>query len=274
MTVPLQRPDISARPEEIEEPLNRWLIHPVARRLVPVAIASGLSPNALSLLGMACGVLAGYAYSQWSDWRMALAGFAAMLGWHVCDALDGMVARATGRASAFGRFLDGVCDYVVFIAVYLALAASVTPTLGFATAFGLALLAGAAHAVQSAYYEAQRELYVRRLAGLGGLAERAVVGGILERAYNRGQAAMTASAGCTDAWLRGRAGNIQRYRSLLAPMLKGASLLGQTARTLAIVIACLAGSPILYWLWEIVVLLPAILLIDAVRRRREADLVT
>jgi phosphatidylglycerophosphate synthase len=272
MTALPMRTGSDAQIPEIDEPLNRWLIHPLARRLLPVAIGSGVSPNTLSLLGLLCGVLAAFAYTRWQDWPMATAGFLAMLAWHVFDGLDGMVARATGRTSAFGRFLDGVCDYAVFVMVYVVLAASVAPALGTALAYGIAGLAGAAHAVQSAYYEAQRELYVRRLAGEAGLAERTVAGGILEQLYNRGQAAMTRDAALTDAWLRTPVGDVGRYRVQLAPVMQAMTLLGPTVRTLAIFIACTGGTPILFWMFEIVVLLPALMLLESLRSRRESRL--
>jgi phosphatidylglycerophosphate synthase len=42
--------------------------------------------------------------------------------WLLADSLDGMVARARGTSSAFGRELDGFCDHGVFLLLYLALA--------------------------------------------------------------------------------------------------------------------------------------------------------
>lgn len=69
---------------------------------------SGLTPNAVTLLGL---TLVGVA-----SWRV-VAGDLAMAGWilgagGVFDFFDGAVARATGKSSRFGAFLDSVTDRV------------------------------------------------------------------------------------------------------------------------------------------------------------------
>lgn len=259
-----------ARPASIEEPLNSWFIHRAAHGLLPFAVRLGIAPNAISIAGTGFGVAAALAYRNQGEWQFALAGFAFMLGWHVLDGLDGMVARATGRTSDFGRFLDGVCDYSVFILVYVSLALAVSPGIGFGAAFGIAGLAGASHVVQAAYYEAQRQLYIRRLAGEFKPHAQPVAGGFLERGYNRMQAKLAPPSHVIDAALAADAGRSERYRVLLQPVLRASNILGATWRTLAILAACLAGVPILYWLWEIAVLNLALICIEAWRRRREA----
>ncbi len=41
-----------SRPSEVEEPTNRWFIHPMSRALVEVLIPTGITPNMVSVLGM------------------------------------------------------------------------------------------------------------------------------------------------------------------------------------------------------------------------------
>ena len=261
-----------ARPREIEEPLNLLLIHPLARTLLPLAARSGVHPNLVSLAGIGFGALAAPAFHAIGDWRMALLGLAAMIGWHVCDGLDGLLARATGRTSSFGRFLDGFCDYSVFVLVYVSLAIALMPDYG-AIIWGVAATAGAAHAVQSAWYEAQRELYIRRCNGEFAGIERVAVGGILERLYNSGQSALMAGAARMDAALRANPQLLPHYRRRLERVVALSGLLGPTGRTLAIAIACVVALPELFWLWEIVALLPALVLLDSWRQRRERGLI-
>jgi CDP-diacylglycerol---serine O-phosphatidyltransferase len=55
----------------------------------------------------------------------------------------------------------------------------------------------------------------------------------------------------------------------IRPVLSAATILGASGRTFAIFIACLAGSPLWYWLWEILGLSLAAVLIERARRRRE-----
>lgn len=83
----------------------RWASDRVVDPLAAVAARTGLSPNALTVTGLAI-VAAGSALVV-VDLR--LAGAVVLVG-SALDALDGAVARHTGRASTFGAFLDSVTD--------------------------------------------------------------------------------------------------------------------------------------------------------------------
>lgn len=262
----------SGRPRSIEEPLNLAVIHPVSRALLPVAVRLRIAPNAISIAGIGFGIAAAWAYFHYENPAMALAGFAAMLAWHVFDGLDGMTARATGRTSDFGRFLDGFCDYSVFILVYVSLAVAAGRDTGLGISLAAAALAGAAHVVQAAWYELQREVFIRRSAGQPGVANRKAAGGFLEVGYNALQAKLMPGAQTLDAALAANPALRARYVERLRPVLSTATILGASGRTLAIFIACLAGSPLWYWLWEILGLSLAALLIERARRAREAAL--
>jgi phosphatidylinositol phosphate synthase len=76
---------------------------------VPVALALGrlgLTPNALTILGFLGTCLAAIAagYQMW-----VLAGVLVLV-FGIFDMFDGALARATGKASKFGAFLDSVLD--------------------------------------------------------------------------------------------------------------------------------------------------------------------
>jgi len=76
---------------------------------VPIATALGrlgLTPNALTVIGFigTCGAAVAAAAQAW-----ALAG-ALVLVFGIFDLFDGALARATGRASKFGAFLDSTLD--------------------------------------------------------------------------------------------------------------------------------------------------------------------
>ncbi len=260
------------RPRNIEEPLNLVVVHPVSRALLPVAVALHIPPNAISIAGIGLGAIAAWAYFQYETPAMALAGFAAMLAWHVFDGLDGMTARATGKTSEFGRFLDGFCDYSVFILVYLSLAFSVGREVGLGVSLAAAVLAGACHVVQAAWYELQREVFIRRSAGKPGFVPREAVGGFLEVGYNALQAKLMPGAQALDAALGADPALRARYVAHLRPVLTAATILGASGRTSAIFVACLAGSPLWYWLWEIAGLSLAAILIERARRERERTL--
>ncbi|HXG42305.1 MAG TPA: CDP-alcohol phosphatidyltransferase family protein [Dehalococcoidia bacterium] len=73
----------------------------------------GVRPNHVSLLGAAGNVLAGVLAGRG---ELLGAGLAAW-GFSVLDAVDGPLARATGRQSRFGSVLDAVLDRVSEAAV-------------------------------------------------------------------------------------------------------------------------------------------------------------
>jgi hypothetical protein len=245
---------MTGRPPEIEPLSNRLVVHRLSAALLPRAVRLGLHPNLATGAGLLFGLAAAACYTRWPDWRFATAGLLLMIGWHVMDGLDGQLARATGQTSDLGRLLDGVADYATFVAVYLALALT-HPQPGLALA--LAIAAGAAHALQSQFYEGERATYIRRRAGQFRPVERPETGGRIERLYNRGEALLGNRARPFDARLqaatpaeRGRL--LGDWQPRAARALRAASLLSANGRTIAIWLAALAGNPMVYWLWEIV----------------------
>jgi len=74
-------------------------------------VSLGLTPNVLTVAGVAASAVAAYCYLSWrAGWFVLPAAGALVLVSGLIDALDGVVARATGRSSAFGGFLDSVSD--------------------------------------------------------------------------------------------------------------------------------------------------------------------
>jgi len=175
----IQPPDAS-RDRRIEDPTNLWLIHPAARRLLPMALAWRISANAVSLTGLALGIGAAIAYWNWASPMAAVLGLLLSIAWLIADGLDGMVARATNTASPFGRLLDGICDHGVFVLIYVLIATRI----GTGEGWALALTAGAAHVVQSSLYEAERARFHRRVRGDAGTARPPRAGGAVEWLYD------------------------------------------------------------------------------------------
>ena len=243
-------PDRSRDPR-IEDPTNLLVVHRAARALLPVALRHRVSANAVSLAGLGIGLAAALCFYHWRDWRLASLGFLLCVGWLIADGLDGMIARATGTASPFGRFMDGVCDHGVFILLYLALGFS----LGTAQALLLMVVAGAAHALQSMLYEGERARYHRRLRGEPMVQARA--GNLLVRGYDRIAGSLDRAGTPLEHRLQQAADQprlIERYRALAVPPMRLQSLLSANVRVIAITAACLLGAPPLFWWFEIVAL--------------------
>lgn len=71
----------------------------------------GLTPNALSVLGLGLAVLSAFFYYSWhsNEWFLSLAATSLLVS-GFCDAIDGSLAKMYGQATAFGAFLDSTVD--------------------------------------------------------------------------------------------------------------------------------------------------------------------
>ena len=74
-----------------------------------ILIRSGLNPNQVTLLGLVFGLLSCYFLIATKN----VIGFCALIFLTgLFDALDGVVARLSGRVSKFGSYLDAMCDRI------------------------------------------------------------------------------------------------------------------------------------------------------------------
>ena len=224
-------------------------MHLAGRLLLPLALRWRLPANAVSLAGLAFGAGAAFCFFHWRQWRSAAAGFVLCTCWLIADGLDGMIARATGTASPLGRFLDGVCDHLVFVFLYVALAASLEHAQGWA----LAIAAGVAHALQATLYEGERARFHRRIRGDPGTAAVFVGQSLRPRLRRRGGEPRTPRRAVRPVACRARP--MPLHSALLwaraSPALRLMALLSNNMRVLAIFLACLAGNPAWFWWLEL-----------------------
>lgn len=270
------------RAAEIEEPSNLYIIHPVAAWIVPHCARLGITPNQLSFTGMGCGIAAGIAYHFYPHLWCVFLGFAFMAAWHVLDGADGQLARLTNSFSALGKTIDGICDYVTFTAVYVGLALTLAAIHG-GWVWGLVVLSGLCHAMQSAAYELQRQYY--NVFGLGRksspLPEPAApsatgAAGRLEQFYAQAQSLIGGRAAAFHAGLAAtrtthpETSDAMRahYCAVFAPVIRRWAILSSNSRTIAIFLCALAGAPLLYFLFEIFILSAVLATLLAAQNRR------
>ena len=262
-------PPDGSRDQRTEDPTNVWFVHLIGRALLPAALRLRISANSLSLAGLALGIGAAFAYTDWPDWRMASLGFALSVGWLIADGMDGMVARATGSTSATGRILDGICDHAVFAALYILLAWSTDQWV-------LAAIASVAHAFQSTLYEGERGRFHRRIRGDAGSHEPTPSRNPLVILYDAVAGSLDRLAEPLDRLIRrsddpGRIGDIYGRRA--APTLLMMALLSNNMRVIILFLACLAGDPRWFWWIELIPLTIVAALGIWRHRRIEAGLV-
>jgi len=99
--------------------LKRDWAEPFWASLAKPLAKSGLSPNQVTLLGFAL-ILINCALFLWHQSTLWF-GIGLILSF-MFDALDGAVARLTGKSSKFGGYLDGVIDRYQEIVVYAVIA--------------------------------------------------------------------------------------------------------------------------------------------------------
>lgn len=272
-----------ARPRELEDRLNLYLYHPLARRLARLLWPTGISPNAVSVAGMLLVWAAAWAYTGLA-WPIGVAvGFSLHLLWHVVDGADGDLARLRGSASATGELVDGVCDYAGHVALYIALTVMLAGQIG-GWAWALAAAAGASHIAQTNHAETQRRSYLWWGYGVPWLNQARTSGdavfsgndwisrafGWMARDYLKLAAAMSPYAARVEALIEQSAGDPRRIALIrrLARRAGRRSVLlqksvGPNPRTLILGASMALGSPLYFFLAEIVLL--NVLLIASIR---------
>ena len=261
-----------ARPLEIEEPLNRYFVHPISRALVRLLIPTGISPNTVSVLSvvmMSC-ACACYLLLPWP--AAAFAGLVFHVGWHVFDGADGELARQTGRSSPIGEIVDGVCDHLSHLVLYLTLGWLAAQQWG-AWAWGLTAVSAASRALQAVCYETSRRNYRRwvyglnwirqdlekaeRKAGAAGRIGVALAGVYLKlselvRADDQAIEAAMGRLVEQDGAVAAKARNL--YQAQGRGLVKRASWLSTNWETVGVFLSLLAGSSIYFLAFQAVVL--------------------
>lgn len=126
----------------------------------------GLTPNTISLIGLALALFSAFAYAITQDQPLwILLATILLLASGFCDALDGVIARIYQQTSLFGGFLDSLMDRYADAAVYagVIIGGLCDPL------WGLAALAGS---MMVSYSRARAEAAEIKMESVG-LAERA-----------------------------------------------------------------------------------------------------
>ena len=156
---------MTSRPPEIEQWSNSALIHPLSRRAAAALINAGVSANTVSLLGMSCLASAAilFAYGSWPT--ATIAGITLLFVSHVLDGADGIIARETGTASRAGEVIDGICDYLGYGFLYLALYINIKFQLNGYISLIVTFITIISHIIQANFYESRRRQYCFRAYG-------------------------------------------------------------------------------------------------------------
>ena len=282
------------RPVELEDRLNRLVYHPLAANLARLLQPLGVSPNAVSVAGMLLIFAATWAYVGLAWPQNVLLGLALHLSWHVVDGADGDLARMTGKASQTGELIDGSCDYVGHIVLYVALATVLDDWIG-VWAWAIVAAAGASRVAQSVHIESHRRAYLWRVYGVPWFRQGAVAGdrlfrvgsrasrlfGWLPRLYLFLAGLMAPATEAVDAEIEAASSDPLR-RAAIRRLARRASrrslllqkLIGPNQRTILLGLSILLGSPLYFFLLEVVpfnLVLAASIAFDNRAERRLAE---
>ena len=100
---------------------STMVVRRASKPLTRMAIRAGWTPNAITIVSLIVGLAAAASFAAGS-WVWVLAGAVLLQLSLVIDCVDGEVARATGRFSSLGAWLDAATDRVKEFAVYAGLA--------------------------------------------------------------------------------------------------------------------------------------------------------
>ena len=97
----------------------RDALRPMLEKIGRAFASTGISPDVWTGVGLVFALAASVAYGAPGMQYAAVIGGALLLISGFFDVVDGQVARATGRTSKKGAFLDSVTDKVAEVAVFL-----------------------------------------------------------------------------------------------------------------------------------------------------------
>ncbi len=264
------------RDTSIEEASNGAIFVPLSTWVVPIFARLKISPNMVSVLGMLCGSAGGIFYYFYDvSYVASLIGFFLMAIWHVMDGADGQLARLTNSQSEIGKIIDGICDYVVFVVVYVAITMVLMLEYG-PMIWILVVPAGFFHAIQAGAYELQRQEFdfwglgkqsadmpdITSALDTSNMSKAAIFDTHLGRGYARMQNRVSGlephhrpelakylkdNPHAEEAFRR-------KYQLAYAPLVRGWGIMCSNYRTYTIFVSCIIGYPEIFFILEALVL--------------------
>lgn len=144
---------------EVEEFLDLYLYRPVAFALVRLISRSPISPNQITLLSLASGLVAAVLYERWTFSSIQLAGVMMILA-NILDCSDGQLARMQHSGTRFGRLVDGVADWIIGVAVFVAIGIGLASSTGSEISWLLVVFAGLSSGLHSMFFDFVQQEYL------------------------------------------------------------------------------------------------------------------
>ena len=262
---------------DTEECIDIWFYRPIGYRWALLFRRLGVSPNAITIMGIFIGIAAGVCF-YYPNLRVNMVGMLLLVWANSYDSADGQLARMTGQKSPLGRVLDGFCGDVWFFTIYVAICLRLMPEWGL-WIWVLAIVTGSYHSKQAAMADYYRNIHLLFLKGRAGseLSHSQAVEASYRRMtwrgdfvyklfemfylrYTRGQERSTPRfqemmdvirhdyADEAPEWFR------TAFRTRSLPLMKYTNMLSFNTRVIALFVSLLIDVPWLYFAFELTVL--------------------
>lgn len=151
----------------IEEWTDSRFFRPIGLRIARLCYPTRISPDHVTMMALVTGLVAGR-LCFYADVRLNALGVLLFVVSDIFDSADGQLARMRGTSTRFGKILDGLSDGARFANLYIQLIARlIVGGAAWWFALPLGVLAGLAHARQSAAVDVIRQLYMYLAEGGG-----------------------------------------------------------------------------------------------------------
>ena len=115
MSKPENQPHIV---EDLVEPVNRYINTPIAAAIVKFLKRTPVTPNQVTFVSIIIGLISAYRFSLGTGLSIVQGGLL-LEAVMILDCVDGQLARAKQCSSDWGRLLDGIAGYIIYLAVLL-----------------------------------------------------------------------------------------------------------------------------------------------------------
>ncbi len=260
---------------DTEETIDIYFYRKLGYRVAVLAARAGIRPNAITIISIFWGVLAGHLY-YYNDIIINILGITALIIANTLDSADGQLARMTNDKTQLGRILDGLAGNIWFVSIYIHLALRMHAAGMGSWIWWLGAFTGLCHVFQAAvadYYRNGHLFFVKGESGSEFHNSRQVKAQYESLKwkgqfwlklftlsyinYTREQELFTGSLQKLIEKVRAMPasqippGFMENFRAENRPLMKYTNILTFNTRAIALWMAILINIPILYWIFEL-----------------------
>lgn len=154
----------SLKMAEVEEPLDLIFYRPIAFGFVKLIYRLPITPNQVTLLSLVSGLVAAYYFSSGTGAALAIGAVWYAVA-NILDCGDGMLARLQGSGSPLGRLMDGIIDWIIGVAVFVALGIGLEAATGDPRIWLLVIAGGLSSALHAIMFDYHQQEYLSHVRG-------------------------------------------------------------------------------------------------------------